>query len=432
MDKYRFDSAVATAVDVLAEMVAGNGFYNEVEDEHEEEAVEICNELAEKVRLDEKVLNIVKCMFIYGFCPVERVSERGPPAGIKDLKILDPPTVKYIRDNKKGIIEKYIQEVGMQKVEFKPDELIWFTYNMVGNSEGALYGRSIVAPVYDKLETRDQVIKNLNGIMSNQARPPIIWKTNSKSDADTLSKILKNRAAEEDPVIYPKDAVDHEVVNVSTKAPYWEYVEYNDKLVCEGLHAPLLNYLRNATEASATVMLEAVERHVQGVQRYVKRLIEHEIYEFHLNRQGWTGEIPSLSWGEPTTGLEDITVEEIARLASSEVKVLSRVQAQELLQKLGLPIEPEEEPEVPEEPEEKPESDEESSLPFENLRKKEEKEYCCGCGSQAAVYWAGLCEDCFTRMFMERKEAIEKSKNLGQEERELRIKALKKLAGETA
>ena len=425
MDYYRTDSAIATAVDVKAEMIAGNGHYCTVEDEAEDEAVEICNGLAEKVRLDEKILNIVKCMFIYGFCPVERVVERGPPAGIKDLKILDPPTVKYVRDKKKGNITKFIQKVGTDKVEFKPDELIWFTYNIVGNSEGVFYGRSIVAPVHDKLETRKQIADNLNGIMKNQSRPPVIWKTNSKSDAATLKTILKDRDAEEDPVLYPKDAIDHEVVKVDTKTPYWEYIEYNDLLVFEGLHAPLLNYLRNATEASAKVMLEAVERHVQGVQRYVKRVVEHEVYEFHLNRQGWKGEIPSLSWGEPTTGVEDVSLDEVARL--KETGVLSSMQAQELLQKLGVPIEPEEPPEleVPEEPE----SGEESPpFPFEHMHKNESGEYCFNCGVKPANIWAGLCFECANKLFVERREAIEETKSLNKKEQELRIKALKKIA----
>jgi len=422
MNYYCGDSAIATAVDVLAEMVCGNGHYCSVDDESNEEAVEICNKLAEKVRLDEKILNIVKCMLIYGFCPVERVTERGPPAGIKDLKILDPPTVKYIRDNKKGIITKYIQEVGMSKVEFKPDELIWFTYNIVGNSEGVFYGRSIVAPVYDLIETRKQIVSNIDGIMRNQSRPPVIWKCNSKLDADTLSKVLANRNAEEDPVLYPKDAIEHEVVKVDTKAPYWEYVQYNDLLIFEGLHAPLLNYLRNATEASAKVMLEAVERHVQGVQRYLKRMIEHEVYEFHLNRQGWTGEIPSLNWGEPQTGLEDVGLEDIARL--KETGVLNSMQAQELLQRLGLPIKPEE----PEEPQ----GDEEPPLPFEGFHKNESREYCFNCGLQPANIWAGLCLDCANNLLLERRESLEKAKSRSVEEQELRIKALKKIAGETS
>jgi len=365
-EKYDNDSSVGISIDTLGEMVAGSGHYSSVEKEGSEHAKEVVDELADRVRLDEKLLNIIKCLLIYGFCPVERIVRRGPPAGILELRILDPPTVKYHRSNK-GKVDGYVQTIDMKTVDFKADELIWFVYNEVGNAEGVLYGRSKIQPIYDKLEIRDQIITNINGIMEHQARPPIIWKANTNQDKETLTSILNQRKAEEDLVIAPKDSFEHEVIQTTTKAAYWDYVKYVDLLIFEGLHAPLLNYLRNATEASANVMLDAIERHVQGIQRYLKRMVEHEIYEFHLKHYGWHGEIPTFNWGQPPTGVEDLRIEDFLTIGV-EVGYLSRKQYFEVLAKAGMQIEYEELPggepkEEPPVPEEEPKDEEEPEVP---------------------------------------------------------------------
>jgi hypothetical protein len=88
--------------------------------------------------------------------------------------------------------------------------------------------------------------------------------------------------------------------------PYIELIYYQ---MCEGLHAPLLLYLKNATEASATVMMESVDRLVNGVQRYIKRRIERYCFKPQCGEP-----VPRLVWGEPKTGLEHMALSDIAQL----------------------------------------------------------------------------------------------------------------------
>jgi len=152
-NKYNNDPTVGVSIDTLSEMTAGCGHYTIVEDKKSKSALEIVNELAENIRLDEHLLNVDKCMNIYGFCPVERVSNRGPPKGINQLLLLDPETVEYFRDSK-GKILKYEQKVGMQKVTFRPNEIVWFVNNQVGNAKGALYGISRIKRVLSLLTLR--------------------------------------------------------------------------------------------------------------------------------------------------------------------------------------------------------------------------------------------------------------------------------------
>jgi len=199
------------------------------------------------------------------------------------------------------------------------------------------------------LEIRDQVIENINGIMKNQSRPPVIWKVPGPNDVDTLKTLLRKcRETGQDPVLHPKDAIDHEVIKVDNRSAYWEYVEYVDSLIFQGLHAPVLDYLRNATEASANSMLEAIERHKEGKQRYLKRMVEHEIYEWHLRRKGWKGEIPTFNWGTPKTGLEDLNIDAFL-VKGLELGHLDRDQFYDVCKQKGLSLP---EPKYEEPPEE--------------------------------------------------------------------------------
>lgn len=348
---YDEDSTVGIAIDILADMVVGVGHYLTVDDEKNQEAVNICKELEERIRADEKLLNVEKCRLIYGFCPVERVTNRGPPGGILNLQVLDSQTVTYKRDSK-GKLEGFRQEItGEKPVDFKPDELIWFVHNEVGNAKGVLYGTSKIARVLDLLQIRDQVIDNINKIMENQAKPRGVWKVMGKNDVPTLKELL-NQCVKDgtDPILYPKDSIDYQPVIVDPRTANWEYVPYIDTLIVEGLHAPMLEHLRNATQASADSMLESIQRWVEGEQRYMKRMWEHEVLEWHLRKKGWDGEVPKVNWGSMKTGVEDLDVASIV-VKGLETGKIDRPQYLDLLKQLGLTLlDPEPEPEEPELP----------------------------------------------------------------------------------
>lgn len=252
---YDDDSTVGVSIDALANMTCGNGIYGTVKEPErrwgsytEQDALDEINELNTRIRLDESLLNINKCMRIYGFSPVERVTHRGPPGGILEVLVLDSEACEYQRDSK-GVFTGFIQKVTAGKpVLFKADELVWFVNKQVGNAKGCMYGQSDVKRVLRLLEIRDATIDNINGILKNQARPPVIWKTANKNDTDTLKVLLAEaRKSGDDLVLYPKDSVENEVVKIDTRIPYWEYVAYIDGLIFQGLNSPMLDYLRNAT-----------------------------------------------------------------------------------------------------------------------------------------------------------------------------------------
>lgn len=349
---YEEDSTVGASIDALANMTCGNGIYPTVKepdlkvgDWTQQDALEEINKLNSRIRLDENLININKCMRIYGFSPVERVTRRGPPGGILELLVLEPESCEYKRE--KNVFTGFTQKTtgAVKTISFGPDELTWFTNKQVGNAKGAMYGQSDVKRVLRLLEIRDATIENINGILKNQARPPVIWKTANANDTETLKVILKHcRDSGEDLVVHPKDSVENEVVKIDTRIPYWEYVAYIDGLIFQGLHSPMLDYLRNATEASANTMLDVIKLDVEGAQRYLKRMVEHEFWEWHLKRKGYMGEVPTLNFGAPKTGLEDLKLETFVT-KGLEIGYLNPQQFAAILKLKGLTIP---EPEKPE------------------------------------------------------------------------------------
>jgi hypothetical protein len=278
-------------------------------------------------------------MNIFGFCPAERVTRRGPPGGILQLMVLDPPSVEYQRERIGGEFTSFIQKTDSKPISFGPDELIWFVNNQAGNGKRAMYGISRIARVLALLEVRDQIIENIGSIMRNQARPPIIWKVKSPGDVQTLKALLKDaKNAGGDPVLYPKDGVEHEVVKIDNRSAYWEYVSYIDGLIFQGLHSPMLDYLRNATEASANTMLEVIQRHVEGRQRYLKRMVEYEVFEWHLERKGLsTEDLPQVHFGAPQTGLEEIKVDRLLDVGL-QAGFINQEQFYDILRQKGLTL----------------------------------------------------------------------------------------------
>ena len=54
------------------------------------------------------------------------------------------------------------------------------------------------------------------------------------------------------------DEIRVDTIGIDPQARFIPYIELIYYQICEGLHAPLLLYLKNATEASATLMMESV------------------------------------------------------------------------------------------------------------------------------------------------------------------------------
>lgn len=343
---YKSDAEVNAAINVLADMSVGVGYFTEADDEN---AKKIVDQFAEKVGLDQILLNIVKSMLIYGFCPVEKWLVKGPPAGVLKLKILPSRTVK-VKRIRKGKVLGYKQILNGHKIDFKVKEIVFFVYNKVGTNP---YGTSIIEPILTLVKAKEQTHKDMPKIIHRYSSPLTVWETSS--DIKPLKDAVIEREPNEDIFLgnVRKDETRFKTVEIDPRGRFTEYIQDINNNILEGLQAPLLHYLRNATEASARTMLEVIDRHIQGIQRYVKRVVEREIFTLLINAHG-VKEVPTIHWGAKKTGVEDLDLDGIANLVGK--RAITPLQAQKLLKKMGLPLEDEEDiPQEPVEPDTKPE-----------------------------------------------------------------------------
>jgi hypothetical protein len=196
------------------------------------------------------------------------------------------------------------------------------------------YGCSLLDSIGDLLEGRQQLNSDVMKGVHRWANPiPIMETSKSKANSAELKASIMDRDVDEWIIAY--DVQEGELRwNPLTVAPAKDFIAFVDILytqICEGLHAPLLLYLKNATEASATVMMESVDRFVSGKQRYIKRRIEQYIFEPLVGKP-----TPRLMFGKPQTGLEKVTMQELATLVNSPA--LANNQKQELLKKYGIDL----------------------------------------------------------------------------------------------
>ena len=363
-EEWANDPEANIAFNVLTDIVAGVGYYTEMPEGTSEEHKnkQKIDDYGEDINLDEKITEIEMVKLQKGFCPVEILDDW-------DLKLL-PPETFYIWKNKKGHIYRYTQErhigdvinvwqeKGWQKQlqyyealypkeEFKelmafeakdaePLESIMLFYHRKTTSRP--YGKSLTEPIGSLLDERAQMNKDMPKAIHRWAYPLPVVSTSREKTA--LQTAFTDRDVDEAIFIgnVNPDEFKMDTLAIDPQARFIPYIELIYYQICEGLHAPLLLYLKNATEASATVMMESVDRLVNGEQRYNKRRMERYLFKPQVKDP-----VPRVVWGQPKTGLEDVTIADIAALCP----YLAPNQQQELFQQYGIQLS---EPEWPKPP----------------------------------------------------------------------------------
>jgi hypothetical protein len=338
-DYYKTHPLVKSSVDSLAGMITGVGYYttvNDPQDPRQARAKELVDNFAAKVNIDELLLDIAKDLLITGNCFVEKVFQKRRLVGLKRLPVTE---MRVVRD-RFGNVEKYVQRPAGAEIVFSPEELIHFKWNDVKLTG---YGIGIVEPIQDYLEFDKRNMENMTEVIYKTAYPIPVFTFKSKADVDYFQELLKKREPGE-PILMVGE-VTPTIIQVDSRIRFGEFLDIVERKIFEGMRAPLLSWLRNATEASAKVMLETVDRDVRAMQRYIKRKVEGEIFQPLLEGEGIRDVQVKLYWGMQKTGYEDLDLEKIFALVDSGY--LTRDQAIEVLRKIGIPI-PEEKPRVDE------------------------------------------------------------------------------------
>jgi len=359
-DKWANDAESNIAFDVLTDIIAGVGYHTEMPEEEkpDHKNKQLIDDYGETVNLDEDLQEVTMTMLQKGFCPVERL-------GDYDLKVL-PPESFYIYRDKKGKILKYTQERATNDIvnEWKGAEMNDIILFFHRKTTSWPYGKSLTEPIGNLLDERTQMNEDMPKAIHRWAYPIPVMETSGAREQ--LQKACEDRDV--DDWIFIGNVQEGEVrwktIDINPQARFIPYIELIYYQICEGLHAPLLLYLKNATEASANVMLESVDRLVNGFQRYLKRRVEKYLFEPQVGEP-----VPRLVWGQPKTGLEDVTLTDIASIMNSPKVTFN--QAQYILKQFfsGLP-EPEKQepqPQMPFTPFQKPKPQE---IPMEQMLEK--------------------------------------------------------------
>jgi hypothetical protein len=319
------DPEVSTAITVLTDMVVGVGFYTQMPeeeeqgDEHPNKAV--VDEWAENENLDELLSQIVRLRYEYGFCPVERLSQNR-------WKVLQPEYF-FCHWDQKGNLKSYSQ----RKSESDSALATWSLNQIVRfvrkESPANPYGEALVDPIAQQIEARNEINSSLPDVIGNIAYPFRLFRGDTDAIRDVLYDQVTGRDVFENVFIGNVREDQMSVSEVATDPRFnpTPMLEHMDFQISEGLFAPLLMYLRNATEASATKMLEAIDRHIEGEQRYVKRRVERFMF------QPLVGDpVPRLMWGSPEPQMEEVSLTDIATLLMSSVpRIMSVPEARTLL-----------------------------------------------------------------------------------------------------
>ena len=303
---YLGDTMARSAIDFLAEQIAGPGFYTTAEDE---KAKAVIDDFCASVNLDELMLWTAREVVAYGNCFWEKVT----PARLENLKILPIIGIEKVERTAEGVVNGYRQTRGYGGGLLKPSQVIHFLWNPV-NAEALGSGliRSLcegfqtsineVRPAMADMKARMQ--KAMIDQFEKFSGPTELWtfKNLGKDDLQTYANVLKKIPAKGARLAYNDEAEIKQAVVPMGRG--WEpYVEniINDFLL--GLETPIPRLFTTPgfTEASARAALEAAERKVMSLQRFIKRIVEREVFTPIMEQAGYDPAEAKvrLNWGQP-------------------------------------------------------------------------------------------------------------------------------------
>jgi len=352
---YQRDPACKAFVDFLADMAVGMGFFTTVNPNHTEarEAKQAVDDFCETVNLDGLLQvgarEIVACGNSF-WLKVE-------PDRLENLKIL-PVTAfddarAVVRDQY-GEVERYNYSFGGVKTVFPPAKIIHFRWNPV--NFGA-YGVGLLQVLLQELsfngETRQSFLemkarmeKVMPEIFEKYAGPDELWLFPGVS-AEKLAeyqRLIRAKPRAGARFVYDRGDADVKTVAVDPRARYEAYIDHVLNQFYLGGQTPLPKLFTTPgfTEASARAALDMAERKVRALQRFIKRVVEREIFAPLVGQMGYDPKKADcrLVWGLPEH--PKVGVGDVVRLAEVSaqfgVGYVSVEEVRQMLVKLGFDL----------------------------------------------------------------------------------------------
>jgi len=357
---YTRDPSCKAFVDFLADQAVGMGFYTTANKEYAEakQAKQIVDEFNESVNLDELLQIAAREIVASGNSFWLKIE----PEHLENLKILpltgfdDPKAV--VRD-RYGEVTGYNYAYGDVKKNFPPEKIVHFKWSPVDFSAFGTGALQVLLTELsfngDKrmsfLEMKARVEKVMPEIFEKYAGPDELWVFAGASDEKLAEyqRLIKSKPKAGARFVYNKAEADIKTVAVDPRARYEAYVDHILNQVYLGGQTPIPKLLTTPgfTEASANAAIEVAERHVMALQRFIKRIVEREIFAPVIKQAGLDPKEADcrLNWGMPET--PEIELADVVRLAeisaTTGVQYMRPDEVRRILVKMGFELtEPEE------------------------------------------------------------------------------------------
>jgi len=352
LDAYLKDPAIAAAVDYLAEQAVGPGFFVTSNSERAKNIVENFNV---EVGLDQILMQAAKETVFGGNSWLEKIRQDNV---LVDLKYLPFTSIRRIRrEPLTGRPLWYDQRIGGQSIPLEAENIVHFRFNpQNGEAFGSPVIRSLLEsyPVDDRY-TREPFLKikaRMEAIMprvfERYVGPKNIWVFPGVPDAkrDEYKKAIEASPQDEDLAFNPptKDSFDIRTLSIDPRARFEGFVSYIESQYISGMQTPVIKLYTapGFTEASAKVARDISELKIGFLRRFLKRVVEREIYTDLIKSKGMNPirNPVRLNWGveRPEVTLADVV--NLAKIsADTGVEYLTKTETRNLLRKFGFELE---------------------------------------------------------------------------------------------
>jgi len=306
LEIYMRDPAARAAVDFLADQTVGVGFYTTA---RISKAKDVVDEFNESVNLDGLLFQTVREIIAFGNCFWEKIE----PEKLETLEILPITSIEKIQRNEYGVVEGYKQTLRYGGNTLPPNRIIHFRWNPI-NSEA--FGTGILRTIAENMplennENRPSLSamkatmeKCMIDIFQKYAGPTEVWKFPGlpEEKASEYASMLKSMPKEGARFVVNMPA-EVQVVSVDPRSRFEAYVEHVWNQYILGLQTPLPKLFTTPgfTEASARAAVEVAERKITALQRFIKRVIEREVFATIVLQAGIDPKEADcrLNWGVP-------------------------------------------------------------------------------------------------------------------------------------
>jgi len=314
MTAYLRDPSCKAFVDFLADQTVGMGFYTTVNEDYEqaEEAKAVVDEFNESVNLD-GLLQIGAREIVASGNSFWLKSNDVKPFGLKILPLTGFDDPKAVSRDSAGDVQGYKYKFDGVEKEFKPEQVIHWKWGVVNFSA---FGTGVLQVLLQELsfdgekrmsimEMKARIETRMIDVFEKYAGPDELWLFPGVSP-DQLSKyqaLIKSKPKAGARFVYDKADADIKTVQVDPRARYEAYIEHILNQVYLGGQTPLPKLFTTPgfTEASAKAAIEIAERKVMALQRFIKRIVEREIFTPVLEQGGFDPKEAEcrLQWGMP-------------------------------------------------------------------------------------------------------------------------------------